>query len=71
MKLALNSQLKTYQILINDDQMLILCLSYFITTVRITAECRAVGRSENPRERSIRKRKFSGGAGFASSSTKI
>jgi hypothetical protein len=33
MTLALNSQLRTYQILTNDDQMLILCLSYFITTV--------------------------------------
>ena len=32
-KLTLNSQLQTYQILTNDDQMLILCLSYFITTV--------------------------------------
>ena len=35
MKLALNSQLQAYQILTNDDQMLILCLSYFITTVII------------------------------------
>ena len=32
-KFALNSQLQPYQILTNDDQMLILCLSYFITTV--------------------------------------
>ena len=32
-KLTLNSQLQTYQILTNDDQMFILCLSYFITTV--------------------------------------
>ena len=32
-KLALNSQLLTFQILTNDVQMLILCLSYFITTV--------------------------------------
>ena len=32
-KLALNSQLLTVQILINDVQVLILCLSYFITTV--------------------------------------
>ena len=32
-KLILNSQLQTHQILTNDDQMLILCLSYFITTV--------------------------------------
>ena len=33
MKLALNSQLLTVQILTNDVQVLILCLSYFITTV--------------------------------------
>ena len=33
-QLALNSQLQTYQILVDDDQMLILSLSYFITTVR-------------------------------------
>jgi hypothetical protein len=32
-KLALNSQLPTVQILTNDVQLLILCLSYFITTV--------------------------------------
>ena len=32
-KLTLNSQLQTYQILTTDDQMTILCLSYFITTV--------------------------------------
>ena len=32
-KLALNSELQTYQILTNDDQMLNLCLSYFIATV--------------------------------------
>jgi hypothetical protein len=31
--LALNSQLLTVQILANDVQVLILCLSYFITTV--------------------------------------
>ena len=31
-KFALNSQLQPYQILTNDVQMLILCLSYFITT---------------------------------------
>ena len=31
--MALNSQLQTYQILTNYDQMLILGLSYFITTV--------------------------------------
>ena len=40
-KLALNSQLQTYKILKNDDRMLILCLSYFITTVfknRITSK---------------------------------
>ena len=30
-KLALNSWLQFYQILTNDDQMLILCLSYFIS----------------------------------------
>ena len=32
-KMALNSQLLTVQILTNDVQVLILCLSYFITTV--------------------------------------
>ena len=32
-KLALNSQLKTVQILTNNVQMLMFCLSYFITTV--------------------------------------
>ena len=32
-KLALNSQLLTVQILANDVQVLILCLSYFFTTV--------------------------------------
>jgi hypothetical protein len=32
-KLVLNSKLQTYQILTNDDQMLNMCLSYFITTV--------------------------------------
>ena len=32
-KLALNSYLLTVQILTNDVQVLILCLSYFITTV--------------------------------------
>ena len=32
-KLALNSQLLTVQILTKDVQVLILCLSYFITTV--------------------------------------
>ena len=32
-KLVLKSQLQTYQILTNDDQIFILCLSYFITTV--------------------------------------
>ena len=32
-KLALDLQLQTYQILTIDDQMLILSLSYFITTV--------------------------------------
>ena len=38
MKLALNSQLQTYQLLTNGDQMLIwliLYLSYFITTVSV------------------------------------
>ena len=33
-KLALDSRLEAYQILTNDDQMLIFCLSYFITTVK-------------------------------------
>ena len=33
-KLALNSQLLTFQILTNDVQVVILCLSYFITTVK-------------------------------------
>ena len=40
-KLALNSQLLTVQILTIDVQVLILCLSYFITTVpchRVTLE---------------------------------
>ena len=32
-KLDLNLQLQTYNILTNNDQMLILLLSYFITTV--------------------------------------
>ena len=32
-KNALNSQLQTYQILTDDDQMLILCLSYSITSL--------------------------------------
>ena len=32
-KLALKSQLLTVQILTNDVQVVILCLSYFITTV--------------------------------------
>ena len=31
--MALNSQLLTVQILTNDVQVLILCLSYFITTI--------------------------------------
>ena len=35
-KLALDSQLLTIQILTNDGQVLILCLSYFITTVNIS-----------------------------------
>ena len=34
-KLALNTQLQTIQIVANDVQMLILCLSYFITTVHL------------------------------------
>ena len=34
-KLALNSQLLTVQILTNDVQVLILCLSYLITTVKL------------------------------------
>ena len=38
-KLALNSQLLTVQILTNDVQVLILCLSYFITTVTELAFC--------------------------------
>ena len=33
MKLALNSQLPTVQILTNDVKVLILCLSYFVTPV--------------------------------------
>ena len=37
-KLALNSQLLTVQILTNDVQVLILCLSYFITTVITTSK---------------------------------
>ena len=32
-KLTLNLNLQTYQIVTNDAQMLILCLSYFITFV--------------------------------------
>ena len=32
-KLALDSQVPTVQILTNDVQVLILCLSYFVTTV--------------------------------------
>ena len=35
MKLALISQLLAIQILTNDVQMLILCLSYFITTLQL------------------------------------
>ena len=31
--MTLNSQLQTYQILTNNDQMFLLCLSDFITTV--------------------------------------
>ena len=33
-KFALNLQLQTIQILTNDVHMVILCLSYFITTVK-------------------------------------
>ena len=36
--MALNLQLLTVQILTNDVQMLILCLSYFITTVQKKSE---------------------------------
>ena len=38
--MALDSQQQSYQILTNDDEMLILCLSYFITTalVNLTGE---------------------------------
>ena len=32
-KMILNLQLRTYQVLTNDDQMLVLCLSYIMTTV--------------------------------------
>ena len=32
--MALDSQQQSYQILTNDDEMLILCLSHFITTVK-------------------------------------
>ena len=39
-KLALNSQLLTVQILTNGVQVLILCLSCFITTVHIRNECK-------------------------------
>ena len=40
-KLALNTQLLTVQILTNDVQVLILCLSYFITTVPLTLDPKA------------------------------
>ena len=33
--MTLNSRLQTYQILTNDDQVFILCRSYFITSVHI------------------------------------
>ena len=36
--MALNSQLLTVQILTNDVQVFILCLSYFITNVQIQSE---------------------------------
>ena len=39
-KFALNSQLQPFQILTNDVQMLIFCLSYFITTVKGGQLCR-------------------------------
>ena len=39
--MALNSQLLTVQILTNYVQVLILCLSYFITTVKKTCKCQA------------------------------
>ena len=35
-KFDLNSRLQTYQILTNGDQMILLSLSYFITTLVIT-----------------------------------
>ena len=38
-KLASNSQLQSYQILTNYDQMLILCFSYFISTVSKIMSC--------------------------------
>ena len=37
-KFTLNSLLQTCQILTNDDQMIILCLSYFITIVQAKLE---------------------------------
>ena len=37
-KFILNSQLHTYQILTNNDQMLILCLSYFVTNVHTISD---------------------------------
>ena len=42
-KLALNSQLPTVQILTNDVQVLILCLSYFLTTVHFMFLNRSLG----------------------------
>ena len=45
-KLALTSQLLTVQILTNDVQVLILCLSYFITTVLIVICIRRHQRDE-------------------------
>ena len=39
-KFALNAQLQSNQVLTNDDQMLILCLSYFITTVKQNLDSR-------------------------------
>ena len=41
-QLSLDSRLETYQILTNDDQMVILCLSYFITMYCTVAFMRKV-----------------------------
>ena len=45
-KLPLDSQLQTYQILTNDVQMPILCLSYFITIVQLTDNANLVLRDD-------------------------